>query len=148
MVSFRNAVTDVHRRKFGRGNPRAWLRAFGELGRRLFELYCLARVRRKEVLETVNTEFSALSEFSVKNRAAELLNEMDQRGECVGKSQQESSLHDEHHVSMYVKYLSKNDNIRYCVRTYSCALMKTQIHENCRAVCLQGMGHHRATTGE
>ena len=92
MTSFRHAVTDCHRKKYGRGEPRAWLKAFGDLGKRLFELYCLAKMKRMEVLESVDSELSTSSEVSVKPQAEELLNEMDHRRECAGKGMQETSL--------------------------------------------------------
>jgi len=95
MVSFRNAVTDVHRKQWGRGKPRAWLGAFGEFGQRIYELYCLARLGRTEVLEVVDSEFSSTSEFSAKKRAAELLHEMDRQMECQGKALKESPPPDE-----------------------------------------------------
>jgi hypothetical protein len=92
MTSFRHAVTDCHRKKYGRGEPRAWLKAFGDLGKRLFELYCLAKMKRMEVLESVDSELSTSSEVSVKPQAEELLNEMDHRRECAGKAMQETPL--------------------------------------------------------
>ena len=95
MVAFRNAVTDLHRRQSGRAEPRAWLKAFGRLGQVLFELYCLARQRRTEVIATLETDLELMRQSITSQQAGELMNEMDQRGECEGKGHREVPLFDE-----------------------------------------------------
>lgn len=95
MVAFRNAVTDQHRRQSGRAEPRAWLKAFGRLGQRLFELYCLARYGRAEVIAALESDPELKRQSLTPQQASELMNEMDQRGECEGKSYREESLFNE-----------------------------------------------------
>ncbi len=92
LVAFKHAVTDVLRKEYGRGEPRAWLKTFGVLGQRLFQLYCLARQRRTAVLEVLENEFSDGPGDKVTRQAKELLNEMDRRQECQGKSMKKTSL--------------------------------------------------------
>ena len=95
MVAFRNAVTDLHRRHSGRAEPRAWLKAFGRLGQLLFELYCLARQGRTEVIAALETDRELVRESITPRQAGELMNEMDQRGECEGKGHREVPLFNE-----------------------------------------------------
>lgn len=92
MVAFGNAVTDLHRRQSGRAQPRAWLKAFGALGQLLFELYCLARYQRADVIAAIETEPTLNRQRPTAKQASELMTEMDQRGECDGKGHREESL--------------------------------------------------------
>lgn len=95
MVAFRNAVTDLNRRQNGRAEPRPWLKAFGRLGQLLFELYCLARYRRADVIAAIETDPSLQRQRPTAQQAHELMTEMDQRGECEGKGRREESLFDD-----------------------------------------------------
>lgn len=92
MVAFRNAVTDLHRQRSGRAEPRAWLKAFGRLGQALFELYCLARLRRPEVLSRLKADPDLRREPFNPEQTNSLMDEMDQRGECEGKGFREEPL--------------------------------------------------------
>ena len=92
MVAFRNAVTDLHRQQSGRAEPRAWLKAFGRLGQLIFELYCLARYGRADVIAALQSDPELQRQPLTRQQAGELMNEMDQRRECVGKGQREESL--------------------------------------------------------
>lgn len=92
MVAFRNAVTDLHRQHSGRAEPRSWLKAFGRLGQVLFELYCLARQGRADVMTALASDPELLREPLSGDQARSLLDEMDQRGECDGKGHKEEPL--------------------------------------------------------
>ena len=95
MVAFRNAVTDLHRQQSGRAEPRAWLKAFGRVGQRLFELYCLARYPRADVVAALESDPELKRESLTQQQAGELMNEMDERGECEGKGHREEALFNE-----------------------------------------------------
>ncbi|QFY88496.2 hypothetical protein D5125_02810 [Magnetovirga frankeli] len=95
MMAFRNAVTDLNRQLSGRAEPRAWLKAFGRLGQVLFDLYCLAKKGRTEILAELSSDIElATSKIDV-SRAGALLDEMDQRQECAGKGRVNQSIHDD-----------------------------------------------------
>lgn len=92
MVAFRNAVTDLHRQHSGRAEPRSWLKAFGRLGQVLFELYCLARQQRADIITALASDPELVRVPSSADQARSLLDEMDRRGECEGKGHKEEPL--------------------------------------------------------
>ncbi|QFY88186.1 hypothetical protein D5125_01120 [Magnetovirga frankeli] len=94
IVAFKHALTDVMRARFGRPEPRAWLKAFGPLGRWLFERYCLEGRAQPEIIQAALEEPS-LAQLTTEDQIRQLLWEMDRVQECEGPRGQEYSLHDE-----------------------------------------------------
>jgi hypothetical protein len=94
IVAFKHALTDVMRARYGRPEPRAWLKAFGLLGRWLFERYCLEGRTQPEILQAAIAE-PALAQHSTDDQIRQLLWEMDRVQECEGQRGQEYPLHDE-----------------------------------------------------
>jgi len=95
MVAFRNAVTDIHREASGRAEPRSWLKAFGRFGTLLFELYCLARNRREDVIGRLQSEPEVRNGALTPHKINDIMNEMDARKECEGKGHREESIFNE-----------------------------------------------------
>jgi hypothetical protein len=94
LAAFRNALTDLHRQSHGRAEPRPWLKAFGRLGQLLFELYCLARQGRAQVIAALQSDPALMRQSLDPQQATGVLNEMDRRGECDGLGGREEPLFD------------------------------------------------------
>lgn len=88
LVAFKHALVDVFREQQGRREPRQWLRAYGSLGARLFDLYCLLRLTLAEILDALrrDSEFSQHPEAEAA-KVRLLLREMDRRQECEGRQE-------------------------------------------------------------
>lgn len=98
LTAFRNALVDAFRELHGRPAPRQWLVDLGALGLRLFDLYCLMRLRFQEILETLrgDAEFAHLFDLQqgqAEARVTEVLREMLRRRECAGHPVELVSLH-------------------------------------------------------
>jgi hypothetical protein len=87
LVSFKHALVDVFRERHGRPEPRQWLRAFGPLGKRLYELYCLLGLRLDEILDALSSDPElADSTTAQPEQVRYLLREMDRQQECVNRA--------------------------------------------------------------
>jgi hypothetical protein len=95
LTAFRHAVVDLHRRQNGRAGPHRWLKAFGRLGQLLYDLYCLARLPRSEVIAALGSDPELERRPPTPEQASSLLDEMDRRGECEDKGSREQPLPDE-----------------------------------------------------
>lgn len=111
MVAFRHAVTDLHRQYSGRAEPRSWLKAFGRLGQVLFELYCLARHGRADVITALASDPELVREPVSADQARTLLDEMDQRGECDGKGHKEEPLFNQAGEPIEVPHLADPERV-------------------------------------
>jgi hypothetical protein len=88
LVAFKHALIDCYRERRGRPEPRQWLRAYGPLGRRIFELYCLTRQRFDEVLTALRADPELAAHPAVNPaQVQDLLREIDRRQECAGREE-------------------------------------------------------------
>lgn len=92
-VAFKRALVDVFRELVGRQQPRKWLKDLGQLGERLFDLYCLMRLRIDEILAALREDAELQGIIAVsKADVRAILAEMDRRRECEGRPREILSL--------------------------------------------------------
>lgn len=93
IVAFKRALVDAHRDIFGRPEPRHWLRELGDLGARLFELHCIMRLSRSEIMEALDDDSpDNWSCEQDEKQIMDILKEMDRRRECNGRTSERVSL--------------------------------------------------------
>lgn len=88
LVAFKNALVDAFRERYGRAEPRKWLKDLGAIGGRLFDLYCLMRLGIEEILAALRRD----SEYAppcvdfpdLEQQVRAILQEMDRQRECEG----------------------------------------------------------------
>jgi hypothetical protein len=90
VTAYKHSLIDAFRSRSGRPGPRSWLKAFGDLGRWLYERYCLQGCSRSEI----QADASVPQDYAAEQLTA-LLDEMDRVRECETARRAEYSLEDE-----------------------------------------------------
>lgn len=100
LIAFKNAMTDLYRRRHGRMQPRAWLVALGSLGQLIFLHYCIGRLPRGEVLASLRADPELAFDPPDPTRVKALLDEMDRVRECEHRRPQEESIFGEEGLAL------------------------------------------------
>jgi DNA-directed RNA polymerase specialized sigma24 family protein len=90
-TSFSRCLVDVIRQRHGYPRPSIWLSSQGEIGELLFDLMCLRRYDRAQILAQVQQLITPVPE---QEQVISLIREMESRKSCQGKHREMRSIDD------------------------------------------------------